>query len=163
MYEVVCVEPGDTRFGEVVAHMKRTDDWRHVRSNGQLRKGMMVIAALCGERAVGHISLRKQRIEIPADPPVSLYRGDEVLWESFVWTFSVEEPWRRRGLGTALQQEALELSRGLGCWQMRSWSSSNRNANHRLKTALGFCAVPTTQNVEGTGERIPGVYFVMKL
>ncbi len=80
--------------------------------------------------------------------------------ETFVETFMVEEAYRRRGYGRALQRAALGLSRELGAYQMRSWSSLDRAANYALKVSLGFAVHPAVQHAARTGEPISGVYFV---
>lgn len=89
--------------------------------------------------------------------------GTAELWESFVQTFQVEEASRRQGLGTALEQAAIALSRELGCYQMPSWSSFDKVANYAVKFQLGFAFCPGTFIVPRTGKQIPGGWFVKRL
>lgn len=80
--------------------------------------------------------------------------------ETFVQAFSVEEPYRRQGHGKSLQLAALDLSRELGAYQMRSWSSLDKRANYALKLSLGFVVHPAVQKSGVTGQLISGVCFV---
>ena len=45
-------------------------------------------------------------------------------------TFAVEPDFRRQGHGRALQLAALDMSARLGCYQMRSWSTVDKQANY---------------------------------
>jgi hypothetical protein len=79
-----------------------------------------------------------------------------------VQTFHVNETNRRSGLGERLQQHALTVTRDLGCYQMRSWSSLDRDANYLLKLKLGFAAHPAVYKTE-SGLEVSGIYFVKKV
>ena len=121
-----------------------------------------------GHRVVGHISLQRQPVIIP---PSELSGGQPVplagpsdsdapeLLETYVMTFAVDKAYRRQGIGTALQCAALDLTRELGGYQMRSWSSVDKVANYALKLRLGFAAHPATQ-IACKGNVVSGVYFV---
>ena len=79
--------------------------------------------------------------------------------ETFAQTFAVEEVYRRRGHGRALQLEALTLTKDLGAHQMRSWSSLDKQANYALKMNLGFAVCPAVYETDA-GLKVSGVYFV---
>ena len=57
----------------------------------------------------------------------------KTLTETFVQTFFVDEGFRRHGLGERLQLEGLAVTRALGAYQMRSWSSLDKPVNYQLK------------------------------
>ncbi|MEJ2758757.1 MAG: GNAT family N-acetyltransferase [Anaerolineales bacterium] len=81
------------------------------------------------------------------------------LYETLVETFFVDSPHRRRGHGRDLQLAALEKTRELGCFQMRSWSSLDKPANYQLKLSLGFGFHPEVQDT-ASGLKVSGGYFV---
>jgi GNAT superfamily N-acetyltransferase len=116
-------------------------------------------------QVIGHITLKVQPITLPAtewsdNQPVYLADTDgDRLHETFVQTFAVDEAHRRQGHGRALQLAALALTRNLGCYQMRSWSSADKTANYALKLSLGFAVHPSVM-VARPRQRISGVYFV---
>lgn len=163
MWDIIRMALDSPHRAELVAHLERTGDFRHVREGQDIKRQLLFVGALVEGRVVGHISLQKQVISVPSQPPIAMRLGGQVLWESYVQTFSVEETYRRQGLGTALQQAAMELSRQLGCYQMRSWSSLDKEANYALKLRLGFSFCPGTFTVPGTGEQVPGGWFVKRL
>ena len=71
------------------------------------------------------------------------------------------QPTRLRILEILKEQGDLtvaELARQLGCYQLRSYSSGDKEANHRLKIAMGFAMHRT---VRGNDQQ--GAYFVMPL
>jgi GNAT superfamily N-acetyltransferase len=123
------------------------------------------LGVIAHEGVIGHISLRVQDLVIPettwsAGQDHRLLGVDgHPLRETFVNTFAVDESHRRQGYGRALQLAALDLTRGLGCYQMRSWSSLDKTANFALKLGLGFAAFPAIQET-GDRQMISGVYFV---
>jgi GNAT superfamily N-acetyltransferase len=69
---------------------------------------------------------------------------------------------RRKGIGRALQEEALVITKELGCIQMRSWSSLDAMANYQLKLNLGFGFHPEIQETP-SGLRVSGGYFVKRV
>ena len=138
---------------------------RWVFDNGQPAPDVYLLGVMAVEQVIGHISLRVQALVIP---PTAWSTGQdhtlrrstgEPLRETFVNTFAVDETHRRQGCGRALQIAALDLTRELGCYQMRSWSSLDKTANYALKISLGFAVYPAVQET-GDGQLISGVYFV---
>jgi GNAT superfamily N-acetyltransferase len=119
---------------------------------------MFFLGVCQDETIIGHLSLRVQPIIIPGDQTIPGPDG-EPLRETYVQTFAVEESYRRQGFGRALQLAALDLTKDLGCYQMRSWSSLDKSANYALKLDLGFAAHPAIFEAPN-GEKIGGVYFV---
>lgn len=139
--------------------------WVFDGDSGALRPDLHCLGVLVGEQIAGHITLRVQPVLIPATE----WSGGQAaplpgpdgapLSETFVQTFAVEAAHRRQGFGRALQLAALDLTRALGGYQMRSWSSLDKSANYALKLSLGFAAHPAVQ-VTSSGQAISGVYFV---
>lgn len=85
--------------------------------------------------------------------PVML--DDRALTEAKVLAFGVSPKHRRQGIGRCLQEALLDRARELGCFQVRSHSSGENSANHRLKLSMGFAVHPVIR-----GEDRGGVYFV---
>lgn len=150
-----------------VRHLKQVKMARHCLVNDEPRPDTHYFGMMVKERVVGHIAIRVQPLLVPAskstdDAPLQLTRDDAPLMETFVQTFAVEESFQRRGYGRALQEAAIQATRELGCYQMRSWSSGDRQANYALKLSMGFGVLPASYPVPG-GETISGVYFVMRV
>ena len=117
---------------------------------------------------IGNITIKVQDIIIPATEwgggvETSLTEPDgDTLQETYVQTFSIEAAHRRKGHGRTLQEAALALTRALGCYQMRSWSSLDKTANYALKLSLGFALHPATYETKD-GLHVSGVYFVKRV
>lgn len=82
--------------------------------------------------------------------------GRELL-QANVLKFVVLPPFRRKGIGVRLQKSAIALARSLGCYQLASFSYSDRVENHMLKLNMGFAVQP------GHSEERHGLYFIMPL
>ena len=116
-----------------------------------------VLVALDGKVIVGFLRFAMQQIGPPDDcPPLML--DDVPLIEAKILAFGVPEAYRRRGIGTQLQQAAVVRARELGCYQVRSWSLAGYTANYQLKLKLGFATQP---ELRANGQQ--GFYFVMPL
>ena len=89
-------------------------------------------------------------------PP--LYLDDAQLTEAKIHAFAVREDSRGQGIGTELQRQAIRRAKELGCYQVASYSSYGREANHHIKLSLGFGAQP-----EAHGDNQQEVYFIMPL
>lgn len=164
---VTLMTPTHVLWTEYVAHLQRTGDARWALAGvDDTLPGVYYFAAVDGQQVIGNITLKTQPITIPAtewnggvEQPLCGLDG-RPLCEMFVQTFSVEEEHQRRGYGRTLQVAALSLARKLDCYQMRSWSSADRTANHALKLEMGFAAHPGIFTT-ASGQEISGVYFVM--
>ncbi|HEX3049204.1 MAG TPA: GNAT family N-acetyltransferase [Aggregatilineaceae bacterium] len=159
----------DPHWPAYLAHLERVNMARWATDEGGLPKpGVYYLGAWDHDQVVGNLSLKWQPIVIPATDwsgghPAPLLGPDgEPLHETFVNTFAVEEAHQRQGYGRALQLAALDLTRDLGGYQMRSWSSLDKSANYALKLSLGFSAHPEIQEAYN-GQKISGVYFIKKV
>ena len=158
--------PEHPHWPAYVDHMGRANMARWtVDAAGLPLQPLHFLGVMEGDSVIGHISLRHQPLVCPAsewstgmDPIVYGTEG-EPLTELYVYTFAVDEAHRRQGVGRALQRAALDLTRDLGCYQLRSWSSLDHPDNYRLKIALGFAMHPATFKTD-SGLEVSGVYFV---
>lgn len=149
-----------------IAHLERVRLARWIlEENGQPKTGLYFLGVEEAQRVIGHISLRKQQLVVPAtewsggvEEPL-LNQHNQPLYEMIVETFAVDEQYRRRGHGRALQLGALALTKETGCYQLRSWSSLDKPANYALKLSLGFAVHPATF-LASNGKQISGAYFV---
>jgi GNAT superfamily N-acetyltransferase len=116
-----------------------------------------LLVALQAGRVVGFLRFAVQPIGPEAKCPALLLDGVS-LTEAKIHAFAVSEEARRQGIGTALQKQTIRYARDLGCYQVASYSSYGRDANHHIKLSLGFAAQP---EVHGDNEQ--GVYFLMPL
>ncbi len=80
-----------------------------------------------------------------------------VLTEAKIHAFAVRPERRRQGIGTALQKQAIARARQIGCHQLVSHSGFESHANHRVKLALGFSALPVTHGNSRS------IFFLMPL
>ena len=115
------------------------------------------LVALKGGSIVGFLHLVTQAIGADDELPPTLLHGQPLL-EGKVMAFAVVEAYRRQGIGRALQLAALRLAKERNCYQLRSYSSGDKVANHQLKLALGFALHRTVR-----GEDQQGGYFIMPL
>lgn len=77
------------------------------------------------------------------------------LTEGFVEAFGVDPPRRRLGIGSKMQDYAIDYSRSVGCYQMRSRSPATSVENYSLKIDAGYVVNPSEQN--------DSYYFLLKL
>lgn len=167
--DIQRVTPENPLWSSMVSFLHRVNEARWVLDKQDFpQDGILFLAAAADGEVVGGLTLKQQDIIVPATE----WSGNEahpltgpdggVLREAFVQTFHIDEAHQRQGYGRALQAAALEWARELGCYQMRSWSSLDRPANYALKLGMGFAAAPAICET-GSGKKISGVYFVMKL
>ena len=135
---------------------------------GRPTGNLLFLGAIEDGGVVGNLTLEEREILMPAtegsggiDRPVEDAEG-ESLRETFVMTFAVDEAYRRRGIGRALQEAALVWTRERGGVQMRSWSSLDKPKNHALKLSMGFAMHPAVHDAAG-GFQVSGVYFVKRV
>jgi len=109
------------------------------------------------EAVVGFLMFIVQPIgpEHDCDP---LELDGETLTQAKIIAFGVPAAHRRRGIGRALQRAAIWRAGALDCYQVRSYSSADHVANHQLKRAMGFAALP-----ERRSEGEQGVYYLWPL
>lgn len=162
----------DTPEWEAYAiHLAYGNDARWVLDeNAQPKEaGLICLGAFLDGDLIGQLTLLPQPITIPetewaGDRDRTLRSKDgQPHTETLVQTFRVLETHRRKGVGTALQLEALRITKELGCLQMRSWSSLDKHdTNYQLKLNLGFGFHPAVQ-VTPSGQKISGGYFVKRV
>jgi GNAT superfamily N-acetyltransferase len=116
-----------------------------------------LLVALQSDQVVGFIRFAVQPIGPEAKCP-ALCLGGVQLTEAKIHAFAVRMDARGRGIGTELQRRTIHRAKALGCYQVASYSSYGRDANHHIKLSLGFAAQP-----EVHADNHQGVYFVMPL
>lgn len=89
-------------------------------------------------------------------PPLAL--DGQSLMEAKIHAFGVRPEARGRGIGRALQKQAIRQARQLGCYQLASQSSYEREANYHVKLSLGFAVQP-----ERNSDNEYSVFFIMPL
>jgi GNAT superfamily N-acetyltransferase len=116
-----------------------------------------LLVALQSNEVVGFIRFVVQPIGPEVQCPI-LYLDGVPLTEAKIHAFAVREEARGQGIGTELQLQAILRAKAAGCYQVASYSSYGREANHHIKLSLGFAAQP-----EVHGDNCQGVYFIMPL
>ncbi len=116
-----------------------------------------LFVALQENEIVGFLRFAVQPIGPEAKCP-TLYLEGRQLTEAKIHAFAVCKPYRGKGIGTELQRQTIRRAKELGCYQVASYSSYGRDANHHIKLSLGFGVQP---EVHGNNEQ--GVYFIMPL
>ena len=167
--EILRVDPDHALWERYAAHLHRVNQAWMLLGEGDLPTApFLCLAAVDDGAVVGNLALREQVVTMPptewsggVERPLCDAAGTPVR-ETFVQSFCVEAPHRRRGIGRALQEAAVAWTRERGCAQMRSWSSLDRPENHALKLSMGFAMHPSTHDAAG-GFQVSGVYFVKRV
>ncbi len=167
--EILRTDPDHALWAEYAAHLRHTNQARWVLGDDdQPTEPFWFLGAAEDGQVVGNLALKEQGISMPAtewsggvDKPLLDAEGVPVR-ETFVMTFFVEAPHRRRGIGRALQEAAVAWTRERGCLQMRSWSSLDRPENYAMKLSMGFAMHPSVHDAAG-GFQVSGVYFVKRV
>lgn len=113
-----------------------------------------VLGAFEGGRCAGFLRYLIQVIGAEEGRPPVL-RDGRALTEGYVEAFGVDPRLRRRGIGAALQEQAIRRCRAAGCYQMRSRSPVTSTENYALKLAVGYVVQPSTEN--------DSYYFLLRL
>ena len=116
-----------------------------------------VLVAQRGTEIMGFLRFVVQEIGPDTDCPPVEWKGEN-LREAKVIAFGVLPAQRGQGIGCKLQEALRQQAEALGCYQIRSHSSGDNVANHRLKLSLGYGVHPI---VRGDDRR--GVYFILPL
>ena len=116
-----------------------------------------LLVALQDHQVVGFLQFAVLSIGTEFKCPTLTLDGQS-LFEAKIHAFAVHPAFRNRGIGTALQKGAIQWARQLGCYQLASQSSYDREANYHLKLSLGFAVQP-----ESHGNNEYGVFFIMPL
>ena len=116
-----------------------------------------LLAALQDQQVVGFLQFAVMPIGAEFKCPTLTLDG-QTLVEAKIHGFAVHPAFRNRGIGTALQRGAIQWARQLGCYQLASQSSYDREANYHVKLSLGFAVQP-----ERHGDNEYAVYFIMPL
>jgi GNAT superfamily N-acetyltransferase len=93
---------------------------------------------------VGFLRFVIQPIVLQHDHEPFFFDGD-MLIEAKILAFGVASAQRRKGIGRALQNDALQRAKRFGCNQVRSHSGGDNSANHLLKLDMGFCIQPVVK------------------
>ena len=109
------------------------------------------------EKLVGGIRYCLQEIGVEQKTPPIMLKGI-TLTEAKINAFAVDESYRNRGIGKALQLAVIEDARKKGCSQVASYSTYDKIENYAVKLGLGFCVQPELQS-----NGMMGCYFLMKL
>jgi GNAT superfamily N-acetyltransferase len=143
---VTEVWPGTEQFGRVLALAARVlAQDRHLVSRFPAAARSHVLGAFHGQRCVGFLRYLIQVIGPEAGRPAVMHHGAP-LAEGYVEAFGVDPQARRRGIGTALQEQAARQCRAAGCYQMRSRSPVTSTENYALKLAAGYVLHPSHDN-----------------
>lgn len=154
---IVEWDPEHTRWNELLAVVEtlRQTNWFTIAA--PFHRGSHALVALQDRAIAGFLRFVVQEIGPELDrPPVRL--GGQPLLEAKILAFGVLPAFRRRGIGGALQEAAIKRADQLGCYQVRSHSSGENEANHQLKLSLGFGVDPLVRREDTTG-----AYFILPL
>jgi GNAT superfamily N-acetyltransferase len=116
-----------------------------------------LLVALQQNVVMGFLQFAVMPIGPEAHCPTLVLDGQS-LTEAKIHGFAVRPAARGRGIGTALQKQAIRQARQLGCYQLASQSSYDREANYHVKLSLGFAVQP-----ERHGDNECSVFFIMPL
>ena len=103
-------------------------------------------AALQEDQVVGFLRFGVQPIG-PEENCLPLALDGVLLTEAKIHAFAVREERRGQGIGTRLQEWAIQRAKELGCYQLVSHTSCENAANLHVKLSLGFAAHPENGSV----------------
>lgn len=153
--EIADVRPGDERFDAVLslaASILKQD--RYLTQAFPHAAESYILGAFRDDVPVGFLRLLIQVIGSEEGRPPVISNGGP-LTEGYVEAFGVDPSARRGGVGSLLQEGAIERARSAGCYQMRSRSPVTSTENYHLKVAAGYVMSPSEQN--------DSYYFLFKL
>ena len=159
-YDVTISEWGDShpRWPEVIRFFGDHEDSYAELIPGYDQRDSRILVATIGETLAGILRL----IVIPIGPedglPAVQFHGGEVQ-QAKVMNFTVLPEFRRRGVGTRLQEAAIRMAKSLSCYQLASFSDDGLTANHMLKLRMGFAVHPVALGNAGRH----GLHFIMPL
>jgi GNAT superfamily N-acetyltransferase len=155
LVQVKNVQPGTAGYRQVMAlAVQVLAQDRYLVSSVPGTMESHVLGAFDGLRCVGFLRYLIQVIGAEAGRPAVMHNG-EPLTEGYVEAFGVDPRLRRRGIGTALQQQAARQCRIAGCYQMRSRSPVECAENYALKISAGYVLHPSHEN--------DSYYFLLRL
>ena len=149
--------PGHVRWEQLLALIAELNqmDWLTFRAEWHASSHLLV--AQHNDEIVGFLRFVVQDIGPDAGCPPVRWKG-KALREARVIAFGVSPAWRGQRIGRVLQETLQERARATGCYQIRSHSSGDNQANPHLKLSLGYGVHPIIR-----GEDQRGVYFVLPL
>jgi GNAT superfamily N-acetyltransferase len=156
-WEIAEAMIGDERWlaGQTLGDTLGQSSW--LSFTAEWHRSSHLLVATMDAHALGFLSFVIQTIGPDMGcPPVTV--NGVTLIEAKIMAFGVTPEWRKQGVGRALQEAAIRHARDLGCYQVRSHSSGDADANHRLKLAMGFAIHPIVR-----GEDNQGCYFLLPL
>jgi GNAT superfamily N-acetyltransferase len=153
--EIIEVDPGHPRWENVLELADRVLDQRRylVKELPHVDESH-VLGAFDDGRCIGFLRFTVQVIGAEEGRPPVTHDGVR-LREGFVEAFGVDPDERRHGIGSALQQGAIDHAKAAGCWQMRSRSPITSTENYALKLAAGYVLMPSEEN--------DSYYFLLRL
>ena len=139
-FTIEQIDEGHPRWTELAAFIEA----HGLQRNGVYaeKSSRCLLAASVGDRIAGFLMFLVQPIGPEAGCPVLHDRNGNALTEAKIRSFLVVERYRGRGIGTALQREALVRAADMGAYQVRSRSDVSRKANYAIKLKLGYAASP---------------------
>jgi len=157
----INIEPWDadhqkwSELLEIIDSMKQTD-WFFM--NADFHQSSHALVALIDGAIAGFLRFTVQEIGPDRDLPAIQLKGI-TLTEAKILAFGVITPFQNLGIGKNLQEHAIKHAKTLGCYQVRSHSGGDAEANHHLKLSLGFGVHPTLKDDDDPR----GVFFVKTL
>lgn len=146
-------DPRWRRFVEVVASLGETETTR-INLDVEHFISSHILVAMVDNEPIGYLRYVVQRLGEDEERPLVKFK-DTVLLEAKVIAFAVVPAYQNQGIGRALQHEGIKRAKEQGCYQFRSRSHYDCQANHHLKISMGFGIQPSLQN--------DSLYFVMPL
>lgn len=153
--QIVEVAPKTPQFEDVMELAARVlDQGRYLVSDAPAALESHVLGAFEGPTCVGFMRYLIQVIGADVGRPEVVHNGVS-LTEGYVEALGVDPVARRRGIGSALQDRAIEHCRSRGCHQMRSRSPITSTENYALKVNAGYVLHPSEAN--------DSYYFLLRL
>lgn len=141
-------EQTNPRWNEFVQCLEQTAPGQSPFVLGEYSRHLpcFLCVALQDNQVVGFLRFGVQPIG-PEENCLPLALDGVLLTEAKIHAFAVREERRGQGIGTRLQEWAIQRAKELGCYQLASHTSYDNAANLHVKLSLGFTAHPENQSV----------------
>lgn len=155
LVEIEFLAPNGPRLVEVGKLASSVlDQDRYLSRNHPHSLESHILAAFVHGRVVGFLRLLIQVVGSEEGRTPIDHHGVNIT-EAYVEAFGVDPGFRRRGIGSALQERAMDYARHAGCYQIRSHSPVTSRENYALKLVSGYTIHPSPNS--------DSYYFILKL
>ena len=125
---------------------EQLDQARYIPAHETYADQSILLGVFTHDQCVGFLRFLVQGIGREQHRLPVVDAAGQPLREGYVEAFGVLPPYRRRGIGQALQEHAIAYCRDHNCYQIRSRSPVSSVENYALKLKMGYAIHPSNEN-----------------